>query len=253
MNLFRLKDHNYTNQKFNGRALPFVALVLASFAIAPMAHAVVPAADGGYPGGNTVEGENTLLFLTTGIFNTVVGWRSLQINETGKFNTAVRAGSLFANLADENTATGAGALLSNTTGTQNTANGAFALYSNYGTANTAVGSDALPANTSGGQNTALGQGAGFNQTTGSGNVYIGVGVAGVAGESNSCYIASIFNQTSASGIPVLINSNNKLGTSTSSKRFKEEIKPMDAASEALLALKPVTFRYKKGIDPQEIP
>ena len=103
--------------------------------------------------------------------------------------------------------------------------------------------------TSGGQNTALGQGAGFNQTTGSGNVYIGVGVPGVAGESNSCYIASIFNQTSASGTQVFINSNNKLGTSTSSKRFKEDIKPMDNASTAVFSLKPVTFRYKQDIDP----
>jgi hypothetical protein len=73
-------------------------------------------------------------------------------------------------------------------------------------------------------------------------------VQGVPGESNACYIASIFGQTSANGIPVLINSSNKLGTATSSKRFKEEIKPMDKASEALLGLKPVTLRYKKEID-----
>ena len=72
---------------------------------------------------------------------------------------------------------------------------------------------------------------------------------GVSGENNSCYIRSIFGQTSANGIPVLINSANKLGTTSSSKRFKEDIKPMDKASEALLALKPVTFRYKKEIDP----
>jgi hypothetical protein len=72
---------------------------------------------------------------------------------------------------------------------------------------------------------------------------------GVAGENNACYIASIFGQTSAKGIPVLINSVNRLGTTTSSKRFKAEIKPMDNASEALYALKPVAFRYKKEIDP----
>ena len=72
---------------------------------------------------------------------------------------------------------------------------------------------------------------------------------GLAGESNACYIASIFNQTSASGTQVFINSNNKLGTITSSKRFKEDIKPIDKASEALFALEPVTFRYKKQIDP----
>jgi hypothetical protein len=74
-------------------------------------------------------------------------------------------------------------------------------------------------------------------------------MVGVAGESNACCIASIFGQTSASGIPVLINSNNKLGTTTSSKRFKQEVKAMDKASEALFSLKPVSFRYKKEIDP----
>jgi len=49
---------------------------------------------------------------------------------------------------------------------------------------------------------------------------------------------------SANGVPVLINSQNKLGTVLSSRRFKKEIKPMDRTSEAILALKPVTFQYK---------
>src|SRR5947207_5738413 len=75
---------------------------------------------------------------------------------------------------------------------------------------------------------------------------------GVAGESDACYVRSIFGQTSASGIPVLINSNNKLGTMTSSNRFKKEIKPMDKTSEALFSLRPVAFRYKKEIDPAGI-
>jgi hypothetical protein len=92
----------------------------------------------------------------------------------------------------------------------------------------------------------------MNQDSGSGNVYIGSGIQGVAGESNTCYIKSIFGQTSANGIPVLINSDNKLGTTTSSARFKEAIRPMDKASEALFGLKPVTFRYKKELDPQRI-
>ena len=52
--------------------------------------------------------------------------------------------------------------------------------------------------------------------------------------NDACYIASIFGQTSANGIQVLVDSNNKLGTSTSSKRFKKEIKPMDKVSEAIL-------------------
>jgi hypothetical protein len=75
---------------------------------------------------------------------------------------------------------------------------------------------------------------------------------GVAGESNACYIASIFGQTSATGVPVLINSDNKLGTATSSARFKRDIHDMDKASEALFALRPVTFRYKEEIDPAGI-
>jgi len=230
--------------------LLLVSLMIVCFGLLSGAQALSPPPDGGYPGGNTAEGENALSFLTTGTFNTAVGWRSLLNNDTGRYNTAVGAGCLFINMAEENTATGAGALFLNLQGGKNTATGAFALFTNSnGTANTAVGSDALPANTSGGQNTALGQGAGFNQTTGSGNVYIGVGVPGVAGESNSCYIASIFNQTSASGAQVFINSNNKLGTSTSSKRFKEYIQPMDNASTAVFSLKPVTFRYKQDIDP----
>ena len=118
-----------------------------------------------------------------------------------------------------------------------------------GSDNTAMGDGALFQNSSGGQNTALGEGAGFNQTNGFGNVYIGTGVPGVAGENNACYIASIFNQTSPSGAQVLINANNKLGTSTSSKRFKDNIQPMNTASDSLFSLKPVTFRYKQHIDP----
>jgi Chaperone of endosialidase len=231
-----------------------IALALLGFALSPKTQAVVPAPDGGYgpPAygvGNTAEGQSALFSLTSGTYNTAVGWLSLIFVDTGKFNTAVGAGTLNVNTADGNTATGAGALVSNFEGNDNTANGAFALYYNSTSGqNTAIGHTALANNTTGSQNTALGQGAGFNQTTGSGNVYIGAGMLGVAGESNACYIKSIFSQTSANGIPVLINSNNKLGTTTSSKRFKEDIKSMDTASEALFSLKPVTFRYKKEID-----
>ena len=107
-------------------------------------------------------------------------------------------------------------------------------------------------NTTGNLNTAIGFAAGLNQTTGSRNVYIGANIIGIAGESNACHIASIFGQTTASGIPVFIT-HGKLGTTTSSKRFKEDIKPMDKASEVFFALKPVTFRYKKEIDPEGTP
>src|SRR5205823_2695735 len=118
-----------------------------------------------------------------------------------------------------------------------------------GDTNTAVGSNAL-AQCTGVDNTAIGSLAGFNSTTGTNNVYIGAGIQGIAGESNACRIKSIFGQTAANGSAVFITSGNKLGTDTSSKRFKEAIKPMDKASEAILALKPVSFRYKKEIDPE---
>jgi hypothetical protein len=405
------------------RVLPVIPLLLACFELSPTAQGVSPAPDGGYPGGNTAEGQNALLSIITGTYDTAIGVFSLESNTSGAFNTAIGAGTLLSNIADSNTAIGAGALLLNTIGTQNTAtgidalvynasggqntaNGAFALFSNTsgsgnialgynaghdlitgnqniilgayagaglttGSNNIVIGSESLPAdfgtirigdfinntatfiagingvtitapislvvvngdgqlgsvdiatldgglpgnntaegdgalinlttgldntamgfnalftnttsndntaigyealynntnfpsggygntaigfqallnNISGPVNTALGNGAGLNATTGSNNVYIGANMAGVAGESNACYIASIFGQTSVSGIPVLINSSNKLGTTTSSKRFKEDIKPMDKASETLFALKPVSFRYKKEIDP----
>jgi hypothetical protein len=141
------------------------------------------------------------------------------------------------------------ALLDNTGGNFNVAVGGAALLSNTaGNDNTACGGGALN-DTTGNDNTALGFQAGILATTGSNNVYIGSGMSGVAGESNACYIASIFNQPSANGVPVLINSFNKLGTATSSKRFKRDITPMDNTSEVLFSLKPVSFRYQKEIDP----
>jgi hypothetical protein len=107
-----------------------VTLALCAFAVAQHTQAVNPPPDGGYPGGNTGEGQAALLSLTTGVYNTGVGWFSLRSNATGNFNTATGAGALFAATADENTATGAGALFSNSTGDGNTANGAFALFNN---------------------------------------------------------------------------------------------------------------------------
>src|SRR4029077_1137886 len=51
---------------------------------------------------------------------------------------------------------------------------------------------------------------------------------------------------------VYVNAAGKLGAQVSSRRFKDEIKPMDKASETILALNPVTFRYKKEIDSKRI-
>ena len=227
-----------------------ISFSIVCFALIQNAQALNPPPDGGYPEGNTAEGQAALFSLTTGVANTAVGWLALNTLDTGKLNTAIGAGTLIGNTANQNMATGAAALFNNGTGGNNTANGVYALFYNLeGGDNTAIGIAALLSNTNGSNNVALGSGAGASATTGSNNVYVGAGMQGVAGESDACYIKSIFGQTSATGIPVLINSNNKLGTTMSSKRFKKEIRPMDKASDALLALKPVTFRYKEEIDP----
>jgi hypothetical protein len=200
---------------------------------------------------NTANGAGALVGNTVGSDNTATGFEALASNTEGDSNTATGELALGDNTTGaDNTATGAGALVANITGVSNTATGFEALYHNTtGYLNTAIGDAALYSNTTGAGNVALGQLAGWYATTGNGNVYIGQGMVGVPGESSACYIASIFGQTSADGVQVYINSGNKLGTVTSSKRFKEAIKPMDKASEALFALKPVTFHYKKEIDP----
>src|SRR6266536_1176423 len=77
-----------------------ILLVLGSFGLLPKAQAVFPPPDGGYPGGNTAEGQSALLSRTTGGFNTANGWLSLTSNMTGNFNTAIGAGALLANTAD---------------------------------------------------------------------------------------------------------------------------------------------------------
>jgi hypothetical protein len=73
------------------------------------------------------------------------------------------------------------------------------------------------------------------------------GVFGVAGESNITRIRNVYAFL-ATARAVYINSNNKIGTLSSSRRYKEEIKPMDKASETIFALRPVSFRYKKEVD-----
>jgi uncharacterized coiled-coil protein SlyX len=164
----------------------------------------------------------------------------------GTFNVASGYQALFSNtIGNRNTAIGTNALLSNATGLRNTANGAGAL--NH--------------NTSGSSNIALGDSAGVNLTTGSNNIDIGAsGVTGDAntirigkvGTQNATFIAGIRAMTVPSGVGVIVGSNGQLGTVTSSARFKEAIKPMDKASEAILSLQPVTFRYKPELDPDAI-
>ena len=213
---------------------------------------------------NTATGVFALFGNTAGEFNTATGVQALYSNTTGDSNTATGFWALYSNTDGEvNTAIGTGALRNNTTGDSNTAVGDAALYSNTdGRFNTALGDTALFSNTTGNFNTALGDGALSRNITGADNVALGsdageavttannVICIGSAGKnvSNSCFIGNIFGQTSG-GVAVLINSSGRLGTMTSSARYKEEIKPIGKASEALFALKPVAFRYKKNIDP----
>jgi hypothetical protein len=328
-----------------------IAIGIVWIGLFPNAQAVVPPPDGGYPGGNTAEGQNALFSLTGGNFNTAVGFLSLRSLTAGSLTTAIGAGALALNTSDQNTATGAGALLLNTAGNLNTANGALALLNNttgnantangdsalsnnmtgsdntaigksallsnttgagntaigseallintIGQANTACGAEALFANTEGDANTGIGLQSLFNISTGSGNTAVGfqalinnaagenntavgestllnctgsgsIAIGSHAGEfvgssnnviaigspgddvDNSCFIGNIFGVTSTQGTGVFINSDGQLGTTTSSRRFKEGIKPVDKASEALFSLTPVTFHYKEELDPAAV-
>ena len=194
-----------------------------------------------------------------------MGPRPLFLNTTGGSNTATGADSLYSNtIGNNNTASGGVSLYLNTTGSNNTAEGYSALRNNTtGSSNTAEGNLALENNTSGGSNIAVGDSAGSLLTTGSNNIYIGNSGAasgeskkiriGTKGVHSNAYVAGISGVTVASGVGVLVNNDGRLGTIVSSARYKDAIKPMDKASEAILALKPVTFRYKKDLDPDAIP
>jgi hypothetical protein len=254
-----------------------IALALICLGLLPKAQAVGPDTDGSIPGSNNGEGIGVLVSRTAGVWNTGTGFealnhltagnqntatglRALFSDTSGGFNTATGVYSLFANTTGFfNNATGAYSLAHNTTGGNNTANGYSALYfNNEGEQNTAVGSAALYRSTASG-NTALGFQAGLNQTTGGNNIYIGdlgfdgefdviaIGAAPAGDPYQVTYIGGIFGATTVNqGTPVLIDDRGQLGTVSSSRRFKKDIKSMDEASEAILALNPVTFRYKTG-------
>jgi Chaperone of endosialidase len=362
------------------RCLIFSTAAFVCFALLPLAQAVSPAPDGGYPGGNTAEGTNALNSLTSGLYNTANGLSALASDQTGGFNTACGVQALYSNNGSYNTAIGGNALYRNQSGLYNTATGAQALFNNTGSFNTAVGVNALYSNQtgtyntatgfealfhnttgafntalgdltlfsnmSGGNNVAVGDSALLNNTTASGNVAVGVsalrnsnGFGNTAVGQNACandgtginntgigfqalgintgndnsalgvlagagittgtgnvaigrsallnaagsnniaigtnalsnttadtnnviciganlpgsffndrtYIANIY-ASFASGRQVFIDSDGQLGTAASTRRVKDDIKPMDKASEVLLSLKPVTFHYKKEID-----
>ncbi len=222
------------------------------------------AAQGALDPTDTAYGTGALSNEAGGFDNSAFGYYALYSNTTGTVNTATGADALVLNTTgDHNTATGTIALLGNITGNNNTADGEGALASNEtGSGNTATGSAALVHNASGSNNIALGANAGQNLTTGDNN--IDIGNDGVANETNTirigtqgtqinAYIAGIYQTTVSRGLSVVVDSTGHFGTKGSSERLKKDIKPMDKASEAILALKPVTFRYRKEIDPDGTP
>ena len=232
---------------------------------------------------NTAVGAAALFENTSGSNNTATGFLALFSNTTGFENTAIGRDALSHNtVGNDNTAIGVGALGGGNTGSNNIGFGQGALYGNGGTGggntgnnNIGIGNGALGGgNTgffnSGNNNIGFGNGAGQYLTTGNDN--IDIGNPGVADEANTiridtplnpdtgegqnrAFIAGISGQDATGGDPVFITSDGKLGTLNppSSARFKEEIKPMNQASEVILALKPVTFRYKKEFDSTRIP
>jgi hypothetical protein len=238
---------------------------------------------------NTGNGFEALNFNTTGVDNTANGFKALYNNTTGGDNVAVGFQALYKNsTGSDNNAVGVNALNANTSGFYNNAHGRLALQANDGDQNNALGDEALYSNVSGSFNTGIGDDALFNCNSdsnvgvgdeagnsiidGTGNVAVGAGtgtgivhasnviaignVTGVSSSfgdaSDTCYIGSIFNEpvgVSGTAQDVYVDQDGVLGFLPSSRRFKHDIKPMDNASEALLALKPVTFKYnsdKKG-------
>jgi hypothetical protein len=226
---------------------------------------------------NTAVGANALMSNVTGSSNTALGGYAMEFSDPGNFNTALGAYVLWFNEGDFNTAAGASALSFNGTGSNNTALGFDAAQTNRtGSSNTAIGSEALRNNTNGNSNTAVGNLAlrfsnGHNNTaigdsagfylSGDNNIMIGhEGRQGDNGtirignkKQTQTFISGINGTTVAAGVSVIIDSNGHLGTITSSQRYKDAIRPMNDASEAVLSLKPVTFRYKKDLDPEAIP
>jgi hypothetical protein len=198
---------------------------------------------------NTAVGYRALYADNIGAnYNTATGWEALAANQTGVFNVA----------------DGEEALLANTGGSYNVAVGGEALFASTGGYNTAVGDQALFGVATGTGNTAVGAGAGQSIVAGVNNIDVGEFADGGADESNTIriggegtqdrtFIAGIWNSTSSGGVPVYINSNGRLGTTTSSARFKRDIHGMKDASEVLYSLEPVAFKYKTDIDPQGIP
>jgi len=208
---------------------------------------------------NTATGRGALFDNTAGVRNTAVGSQSMHLNTTGTDNVALGESALFSNTTGvNNTATGAGALWANGGGSGNTAVGYTALSTHStGDGNTALGYAALWDHDSGASNIAVGAFAGAGNTSGSFN--ISIGSAGAVGDNSTIRLGTVTEQSrtfiagirgattgTADAVTVVIDSNGQLGTVSSSIRYKEDVSDMGQASDRLLDLNPVTFRYKQA-------
>ena len=227
---------------------------------------------------NTAVGNQALLGNTTGTYNVAMGENAMVANTTGGGNVAIGYTALQAHTNGfDNVAIGFGAMSLGTTGSYNTAVGNVAMSFATGIENTALGDSAMNSATgnfnvavgraaglslAGDENIVIGHYAGQNLTTGSNNIEIGN--QGVARDTNvirlgdpttqrKTFIAGISRTAVVGGVAVMVTNQGQLGVATSSARYKENIQPMDKSSEAVLSLKPVTFRYKKELDPEAIP
>jgi hypothetical protein len=226
---------------------------------------------------NTALGYHALVQNLTGVSNVAVGWGALFINSDADENTAVGYSALYNNQESGNTAVGYQALLENTTGQFNTALGWAALENNdtgsdntavgrsalrnlaYNSQNTAMGRRALLNLGEGSNNTALGYQGGQDLVSGSNNIYIKN--QGQTSEDNTIRIGNLQTQTFVAGIEgvgvfgsqVLVSSNGQLGVAVSSERYKEDIQDMGESSSSIMALRPVSFRYRASFEDGERP
>ena len=229
---------------------------------------------------NSAFGFRALYNNSTGIRNTGIGYQALY-NNNGPFNVS----------GLDNVAVGANALFNNTIGTRNVAIGTLALYANMtGSNNIAIGDRALWQLNGANGVTAIGDSfysdpnsaeigrrpdcdtdISPNAHIHAHNIFIGdpfqfvsapascinhdgtQTVHIVVSEFGGAVFVDGVNNHPIAGSQVVIDANGQLGVATSSKRFKNDVKPMEQSSEAILALKPVTFRYKPEIDHNGVP
>ena len=207
---------------------------------------------------NVAIGEEALQAHTSGGDNVAIGSGAMALGTSGSYNTAIGDTAMaFANGSD-NVAVGDGALNA-ANGNENIGIGQQACLNCAGDNNIAIGQFAGQSVTTGASNILLGHNAGLNITTGSSNIEIassgtskdsGVIRIGDAGTQSKTYIAGISGVTVGRGAAVMVTSKGQLGVATSSARYKEAIEPMKDASAAILSLQPVTFHYKKELDPE---